>query len=117
MNDLQKVLVVDDGERSLERALSGDLAEMGFSSVTTSLEAAEDVLEMISPPSAIFLQMPSPSYAERHSHFVALGERLRQKTAMTAIPVILVDHRAQADGLSAIMSREFGPQVLDLADA
>jgi hypothetical protein len=50
MNDFPKVLVVDDGERNVDRALSAELAELGFASVTASLEAADDVLELIRPP-------------------------------------------------------------------
>ena len=44
MNDFPKVLVVDDGERTPDDALSAELAGLGYASVTASLEAAEDVL-------------------------------------------------------------------------
>jgi hypothetical protein len=43
MSEFQKVLVVDDGARNGEHALSAELAELGFASVTTSLEAAAPV--------------------------------------------------------------------------
>ena len=50
MNGFQKVLVVDNGERGLESALSAELAGMGLASVTTSFEAADDVLAPNSQP-------------------------------------------------------------------
>ena len=53
MNEFPKVLVVDNGERPLDRALSAELAELGFASVTVSREAADDVLALIRSPSAI----------------------------------------------------------------
>lgn len=55
MNSLQKVLVVDNGHREHADPLSVELAELGLSSVTTSFEAAGDVLDVIERPSAIFL--------------------------------------------------------------
>lgn len=113
MNDLQKVLVVDDGDRSPDRALSSDLAELGFSSVTTSLDATDDVLQVIARPSAIFLQMPSPARAERHAAFVALADRLAAKPGTAEIPVFMVDGSLSADPerVSAILRCQFGGEV------
>src|SRR5215210_2153914 len=47
MGALQQVLVVDDGHRAIDHSLAAELAELGYASVTASLEAAEDVLAVI----------------------------------------------------------------------
>lgn len=99
MGALQKILVVDDGRRDADRALSAELAELGYASVTTSLEATEEVLAVIPAPAAILLQMPArrgaardPGRADRAS-FVALAERLRAP-AYRGVPVIVLDRGA-----------------------
>ena len=61
MTEFQKVLVVDDGARNAEHAISAELAGLGFASVTTWLEATDEVLELIPPPAAILLQLPKPA--------------------------------------------------------
>ena len=77
MNDFPKVLVVDDGERNADRALSAELAELGFASVTASLEAADDVLELIPSPAAIFVQVPKDSSPAQQKRFrAAKGPRV-----------------------------------------
>ena len=91
MNDVPKVLVVDDGERSPDRALSVELAELGFASVTTSFEAAEDVLAVLPTPSAILLQLPSVPDPARHQAFQDLAGRLKAKKSLGGIPVVVVD--------------------------
>lgn len=115
MNDLQKLLVVDDGDRTLENSLSSDLAELGFSSVTTSLEAADDVLQLIARPAAIFLQMPASLNADRHAAFVDLSDRLRKSSTTADIPVFMVDGMIadMAGGLPSILRRPLGSEVLD----
>ena len=70
-----KVLVVDDGHRAIDHSLAAELAELGYASVTASLEAAHDVLAVIARPAAILLQASSrrdPAYAQ-------LSERLREQ--------------------------------------
>jgi PleD family two-component response regulator len=91
MSEFQKVLVVDDGARNGEHALSAELAELGFASVTTSLEATDDVLEMIPPPAAILLQLPKPSQTTNYNQFMELAARLKAKKDMSGIPIILVE--------------------------
>ena len=73
MTEFQKVLVVDDGARNAEHAISAELAGLGFASVTTSLEATDEVLELIPPPAAILLQLPKRSRARRLQGFHGLG--------------------------------------------
>ena len=58
MNGMQKVLVVDNGERAPDSALSAELAGMGYASVTAPFEAADDVLALIPSPAAVLLHMP-----------------------------------------------------------
>ena len=66
MNAMPKVLVVDSGERAPDGALSAELAGMGYASVTTPFEAADDVLALIPSPAAVVLQMPRHAdWAER----------------------------------------------------
>ena len=112
MNDLRKVLVVDDGERAAQHGLSAELAELGFASVTTSLDAADDVLAVIPQPAAILLHMPADRGHARYASFVAMADRLTSCRA-NDVPVLMV-HPEQAGGssaLSAILRREFGPRV------
>lgn len=113
MNLLRKVLVVDDGERRLPDLLSTELAELGFSSVTTSREAANDVLAVIEEPSAIFIRMPRAGDASQYQSFLVLADELRQ-TRARGIPVIVWDRQMSltAGGVSAVVEREFGPAAL-----
>src|SRR3954452_19686253 len=91
MNDFPKVLVVDDGERNPDRALSAELAELGFASVTASLDAADDVLELIPSPAAIFVQIPDRCPPALQARFRQLAARLKAEQAGTGIPVIVVE--------------------------
>jgi hypothetical protein len=89
MNAMPKVLVVDSGERAPDGALSVELAGMGFASVTTPFEAADDVLALIPSPAAVVLQMPRQAgWAERR-RFMELASRLRKNLAETGTPVII----------------------------
>lgn len=112
MNAFPKVLVVDDGARPLDRALSAELAELGFASVTASHEAADDVLALIPSPSAIILQMPS-GFGRDQAAFQALADRLRANAAVD-VPVILVDPSTSArpGGYAALIQDRFGAQAL-----
>ncbi|MBO1904826.1 hypothetical protein KHP60_08540 [Microvirga sp. 3-52] len=89
MNAMPKILVVDSGERAPDGALSLELAGMGFASVTTPFEAADDVLALIPSPAAVVLQMPRQAgWAERR-RFMELASRLRKNLAETGTPVII----------------------------
>lgn len=114
MNDLRKVLVVDSGPREGTDLLSTELAELGLSSVTASLEAADDVLDLIERPSAIFLKMPRRSQPRERDSFSRLAAELRTAERTCGIPVIEWDHETAlaAGGISAVLRAEVGPQVL-----
>ena len=89
MNGMPKVLVVDNGERAPDSALSAELAGMGYASVTTPFEAADDVLALIPSPAAVVLQMPHQAgWAERR-RFLDLASRLRKNLADRDTPVII----------------------------
>ena len=113
MNDVPKVLVVDDGERSPDRALSVELAELGFASVTTSLEATDDVLEVLSPPAAILLQLPKKTGAD-YKRFMDLADRLKARKSISGIPIILVERPPlpHAGGYASVLQSELGAHAL-----
>ena len=112
MGEFQKVLVVDDGARGAEHALSIELAELGFASVTTSLEATDEVLELIPPPAAILLQLPKRSKSADYKRFMDLHRRLKAKNS--GIPIILVDEPFDIPGGSyaAVLQSELGSKAL-----
>lgn len=112
MNALRKVLVVDSGHRAETDLLSTELAELGVSSVTTSLEAAEAVLEVIERPSAIFVNMPRRSDRSQSLRDVAAALHRNERAA--GVPVIewSGDTALREGGLSRILSAEIGPQAL-----
>lgn len=112
MNALRKVLVVDSGHRAERDLLSTELAELGLSSVTTSLEAAEAVLELIDRPSAIFVNMPARG--DRLQSMRELAATLRRSERTIGVPVIEWSPEAalREGGVSAILSAEIGPQAL-----
>jgi PleD family two-component response regulator len=112
MGALQQVLVVDDGRRAIDRSLAAELAELGYASVTASLEAAPDVLAVIARPAAVLLQASSrdPAYA-------LLSERLREQMRCAGIPVIVVDEvMAGQTGTRIDLQSEIGPYVLNEPD-
>lgn len=98
MNDLHKVLVVDNGERDGVDPLAAELAELGFSSVTTSFEAADDVLQVIPPPSAIFLKMPHRPGDRSSEDILALADRLRIAQGSAGAPVFVWDRARMLEG-------------------
>ncbi len=89
MNGMQKVLVVDNGERAPDSALSAELAGMGYASVTAPFEAADDVLALIPSPVAVVLQMPVRADWSERRRFLELANRLRKTLASSRIPVIV----------------------------
>ncbi|HEU6443414.1 MAG TPA: hypothetical protein VFF38_13680 [Microvirga sp.] len=89
MNGMQKVLVVDNGERAPDSALSAELAGLGYASVTTPFEAADDVLALIPSPAAVVLQMPRHAKWSERKRFLELATRLRKTLAASHTPVIV----------------------------
>ena len=65
MTELPKILVVDNGRRDCDSALSTELAEMGYASVTAPFEAADEVLAMMPRPVAIVLADVAPERPRR----------------------------------------------------
>ncbi|WP_298958059.1 hypothetical protein [uncultured Methylobacterium sp.] len=108
---LQKVLVVDDGHRAVDRALSAELAGLGYASVTASLDAAEDVLAMMPRPAAVLLHMPP----RENGVFRTKTERLREQMHGAGVPVIVVDDRAGPGAPIDLQSR-IGTRVLNEPD-
>jgi hypothetical protein len=89
MSEMPKILVVDNGRRGPDSALSTELAEMGFASVTTPFEAADEVLAMMPSPVAIVLQMSQQSDLAEQTRFMALAPRLRSAMRASGTPVIV----------------------------
>ena len=112
MTGLQKVLVVDNGERALDFALSAELAEMGFASVTTPLEATEDVLALIPSPAAVVLQMPRKATPEERKQFLELADRLRVSLQTRNIPVILVNGVGASGAHASLLQSHLGSRIL-----
>jgi hypothetical protein len=113
MNSLRKILVVDNGDRGGVDPLAAQLAELGVSSVTASFEAADDVLGVIDPPSAILVKMPRARQGVAYEDFVAFTDRLRDREREAGIPVIVWDGLvAQAGGISDVLRSRIGPQAL-----
>lgn len=113
MNSLRKILVVDNGERGTVDSLSAELAELGVSSVTTSFEAAEDVLRIIDRPAAIFVKMPHARQKAAYQDFLTFADDLKRREHISGVPVIVWDRTtAQTGGISALLRNEVGPQAL-----
>lgn len=98
MTSLQRIVIVDDGERALDTALSAELAELGYASVTTSLETTDEVLALIPTPAAIVLQIPRGASVEDRARFQALADRLRARRGAGGPPVIVLDPREDSAG-------------------
>src|SRR4051812_22167342 len=114
MTEFQKVLVVDDGARNGENAISAELAGLGFASVTTAFEATDEVLELIPPPAAILLQLPKRSRTADYKRFMDLHERLKAKKDISGIPIILVEQPfgIPGGGYAAVLQNELGARAL-----
>jgi|LFEF01.1.fsa_nt_gb hypothetical protein len=117
MPPFQKVLVVDDGAREADRALSAQLAEYGLSSITASLDATEDLLDVIPLPSAIMLHVPCASAGpEARREFLARAQSIRLKAS--GVPVILVDDAivATSGACARLLAAQFPGTVLSKPD-
>lgn len=91
MSDLKQVLVVDNGERAQDCTLSAELANMGYASITTPFEAAEDVLALVPSPVAIVLRLPKDAMAEEQEKFLALARRFSRTLGKAGVPVIVLN--------------------------
>ena len=113
MSALQKILIVDDGSRRGGRTLSAELAELGYASVTASLDAIEDVLALVGEPSAIVIDMAT---ADRSLHpaFQALAERLRNGPHGAVIPILELD--ASRGGLPLDLGGRMRTRTLNAPD-
>jgi hypothetical protein len=109
---------VDNGERGgTVDSLSAELAELGVSSVTTSFEAADDVLRIIDRPAAIFVKMPHARHEAACQDFLAFADDLKQREHISGVPVIVWDRMtAGAGGISALLRNEVGPHALSGPD-
>jgi hypothetical protein len=112
MNGLQKVLVVDNGERALDFALSAELAEMGYASVTAPLEATDDVLALIPSPAAVVLQIPRQATPHERKQFLELADRLRVSLQSRSIPVIVVNGADGSGAHASLLQSELGTRIL-----
>ena len=105
MNGMQKVLVVDNGERAPDSALSAELAGMGYASVTTPFETADDVLALIPSPAAVVVQMPLQADWSERRRFLELASRLRKTLASSRTPVIVT---GGINGAVTMLQNELG---------
>ena len=112
MDGLQKVLVVDNGERALDFALSAELAELGFASVTAPLEATDDVLALIRSPAAVVLQIPRQATWSEREQFLELADRLRLSLKARNIPVIIMNGADGSGARASLLQSELGTRIL-----
>ena len=114
MTPLQRILIVDDGARETDAALSAELAELGYASVTASLEATDEVLALIPTPKAIVLQVPRRAAAAERARFMHLADRLRARRGESGSPVIVADAETLAapGGLARLLEAQVGSDVL-----
>lgn len=97
MTDLHRIIVVDHGERNPDYGASLALAELGYATVTTSLDAAEEVLALMQPPDAFVFDLPRETDEAVRLRFEALAEKLR--ASRPDAPVIIFDRgRSGAQG-------------------
>jgi len=113
MNGMPKVLVVDNGERAPESALSAELAGLGYASVTAPFEAADDVLALIPSPAAVVLQMPRKADWSERRRFLELANRLRKTLDSSGIPVIVT---GAANGAATMLQSELSSRVAALVE-
>jgi hypothetical protein len=109
MNGMQKVLVVDNGDRAPDCALSAELASMGYASVTAHFEAADDILALIPSPAAVVLQMPREADWSERRRFLELATRLRRTLASSRTPVIVT---GGVNGAMAMLQNELGTRAV-----
>jgi predicted Rossmann-fold nucleotide-binding protein len=109
MNGMQKVLVVDNGERAPDSALSAELAGMGYARVTAPLEAADDVLALIPNPAAVVLQMPRDADWSERRRYLELATRLRRTLASQRTPVIVT---GGVNGAMAMLQNELNVRAV-----
>ncbi|GJD55276.1 hypothetical protein [Methylobacterium dankookense] len=109
MGALQQVLVVDDGVRAVDHSLAGELAELGYASVTASLEAADDVLAVIARPAAVLFQ----SSDRRDPTYRRLAAQLRMQMRDRGIPIIDIEaSRSRRSGGPVDLQTRIGAYVL-----
>jgi hypothetical protein len=113
MNGMPKVLVVDNGERAPESALSAELAGMGYASVTTPFEAADDVLALIPSPAAVVLHMPQQANWAERKRFLELATRLRKNLAASGTPVIIT---GGLNGAATMLQNELSSRAVAAPD-
>ncbi|MCC5978123.1 MAG: hypothetical protein JJU21_08685 [Salinarimonas sp.] len=106
MSELKRIIVVDNGDREPEAALSAELAELGYASITTSVEAAPDVFAAMAEPDAVLLHIADHNDARTDAAFAAFADRLER--AHPHIPVIRLDGARDSLGgshLATLQSR------------
>jgi hypothetical protein len=108
MVELNRIIVVDNGDRSSDTALSAELAELGFASVTTSLEAADEVLALLPSPAAILLQLPRAADTATRSAFADFARRMRSLDATTPVIVIDPSRDGPNSGYAALLQAQVG---------
>jgi hypothetical protein len=113
MTGFQHVLVVDNGERAPDSALSAELAEMGYASVTAPLETTDEVLALMPNPVAVVLQMPKSAAWSERRRFLELANRLRKSLSSGNVPVIIT---GGSSGAATMLQNELGGRVLAAAE-
>lgn len=113
MTRFPQVLVVDNGERAPDSALSAELAGMGYASVTAPLETAEEVMAMMPSLVAVVLQMPRHADWTERRRFLELANYFRKTLASKKVPVIVT---GGISGATTMLQNELGMRAVAAPD-
>jgi hypothetical protein len=76
--------------------------------VTTSLEAADEVLALLPSPAAILLQLPRVSDTATRNAFADFARRMRSLDATTPVIVIDPSRDGPTSGYAALLQAQVG---------
>ncbi len=112
MTGMQKVLVVDNGERALDCPLSAELAGMGLASVTAPVEAADEILALLPSPAAVVLRIPHEADWSERKRFLDLANKLRTSLHPRSTPVIIINGPEGSGAHALLLQSELGTRIL-----
>ena len=113
MNGMQKVLVVDNGERAPDSALSANFAELEYAALTAPSKPPAGFLPLIPTPAPVVLQIPRGADWSEPRRSLKLAARLRKTLAASRTPVIVT---GGVNGAVAMLQNELGTRAVAAPD-